>query len=146
MITPDNLWCLAEEYYKAGRTLFLKGKKNINYGIPCYYLYCHSIELSLKAFLLGRGINQNELKKRKYGHNLEALLNEARRRKLGREVKLDKNDLKMIKFFNVLYSNKEFEYSERWSVPQVPNASYLDMTAKKFLKGLYDYTIEKTTV
>jgi hypothetical protein len=56
--------------------------------MPYYFLLGQSIELSLKAFLLGRGVPLKELRSRKYGHNLETLLDEARRRKLGLEVKL----------------------------------------------------------
>jgi len=44
-----------------------------------YYLLCHSIELSLKCFLLGKGVSKEELKDfRKYGHHLIKLITQAR--------------------------------------------------------------------
>ena len=39
-----------------------------------YYLACHSMELSLKAYLLLRGIPKDEIRKRHYGHNLDNIL------------------------------------------------------------------------
>ena len=46
-----------------------------------YYLLGHSLELLLKSFLIGRGTEVSELRSRKYGHDLEKLLTESKRRK-----------------------------------------------------------------
>ena len=46
-----------------------------------------------------RGIPSEDLRK-KYGHDLDALLCRSRRRKLGREVKLKANDLSAIDVLN----------------------------------------------
>lgn len=75
-----------------------------------YYLAGHSIELSLKAFLLSRGVPITALRKRPYGHNLAALLREARRRKLGRVAKLSRHDVAVVNLLNACYGTKEFEY------------------------------------
>lgn len=45
-------------------------------AIPYYYLISHSTELLLKSALLKRNFTRDELRKFKYGHNLENLLNE----------------------------------------------------------------------
>ena len=50
--------------------------------LVAFYLIGHSIELSLKAFLLGRGVSVTVLKSKRFGHDLSALLVESRRRKL----------------------------------------------------------------
>jgi len=62
-----------------------------------YFLVGCSIELSLKAFLFARGEKINRLK-REYGHDLSKLIFESRRRKLGREVKLTRNQLQLSKY------------------------------------------------
>ena len=49
---------------------------------PTEFLYWHSIELFLKAYLLADGMELSELRKRKYGHNLSALTEEAKKRGL----------------------------------------------------------------
>ena len=44
---------------------------------PRYFLFCHAIELALKAFLAQKtGLSQKELAD-KFGHDLDALLKEG---------------------------------------------------------------------
>ncbi|MEM0950070.1 MAG: hypothetical protein AAGK37_21935 [Pseudomonadota bacterium] len=49
---------------------------------PIEFLYWHSIELFLKAYLVTDGMSPSELRQRKYGHNLTALRDEAKKRGL----------------------------------------------------------------
>ena len=79
-------------------------------SLVAYYLAGHSIELSFKAFLLGRGMTVETLRNRKYGHNLSVLLAESRRRKLGNCVKLARQDLAVVQTLDGCYAAKEFEY------------------------------------
>ena len=76
-----------------------------------YYLLGHSVELSLKAFLLGRGLTIKVLRNKPYGHDLVALVREARRRRLGNLVKLSRRDLAVIDTLNECYGAKELEYA-----------------------------------
>jgi hypothetical protein len=76
-----------------------------------YYLLGHSVELSLKAFLLGRGVSIKVLRNKPYGHDLVALVREARRRRLGNLVKLSRRDLAVIEVLNECYGSKELEYA-----------------------------------
>jgi len=39
---------------------------------PAYFLAMHGIELTLKAFLLYRGLSDKELRSKQYGHDLKA--------------------------------------------------------------------------
>src|SRR5215472_12927666 len=55
---------------------------------PCYLLYCQSLELILKAFLLLKRISQAKLKRQPYGHDLEALLKEANHQGLDTYVRV----------------------------------------------------------
>ena len=79
-------------------------------SLVAYYLAGHSIELSLKAFLLGRGLPIETLRSRKYGHDLSALLLESRKRKLGNCVKLSRRELAVVHTLNDCYAAKELEY------------------------------------
>ncbi|QFU16569.1 hypothetical protein [Microvirga thermotolerans] len=79
---PDHLLARdflerAEEFYGAFRAL--PAKKPISW--PRYYLLTHTIELSLKAFLLRKGVSRADLWK-KFRHNINSLLSEAMSRGL----------------------------------------------------------------
>ena len=109
-------------------------------SLPAYYLIGHSIELSLKAFLVARGCPVNELRKaNKYGHNLDALLSEARRRKLGREVTLNRNAEKAIRMLSPTYKGKRLEYME-YGKYRLPQYRFMRAVAKNLLDGLHRYS------
>ena len=110
-----GFWSHAKEFLSA--TNVVKDPRESNNGridfsliVPAYYLVGHSIELSLKSYLAAKGYKVSELRSKKYGHDLEKLLIEARRRNLGREVKLSKHQVKAIKLLNDTYKSKRFEY------------------------------------
>ena len=98
----------------------------------------HSIELSLKAFLAARGVSVADLKSRKYGHDLKALLTEARKRRLGLEVKLTPVDIGVIKLLNFDYVAKRFEYRET-GVYHLPLINLAEEVTLKLVKGLKKY-------
>ncbi|TZF80717.1 hypothetical protein [Cognatilysobacter lacus] len=103
-----------------------------------YYLVGHSVELSLEAFLLGRGVAIAKLRNKPFGHNLVSLVSEARRRKLGLVVKLSRQELLVLSVLNECYSAKELEYSVTGlrRLPRYPLAVAL---ASKLLKELAPY-------
>jgi hypothetical protein len=80
-------------------------------SLTAYYLVGHSIELSLKAFLLGRSAPSKTLRNKPYGHDLSTLLREARRRKLGNLAKLSRGDIAVLNVLNECYGTKELEYA-----------------------------------
>ena len=61
---------------------------------PTEFLYWHSIELFLKAYLLVDGMELKTLRSRNYGHNLTALTEEAKKRGL----QLTSKDEELISF------------------------------------------------
>ncbi len=99
-------------------------------SLVAYYLAGHSIELSFKAFLLGRGLTVETLRGRKYGHNLSALLAESRRRKLGNCVKLSRQDLAVVQTLNGCYAAKELEYMFYGSRTIPPYSLFVALAAK----------------
>ena len=72
------------------------------------YLMCHSIELSLKAYLCMKGINMPEAIK--YMHNLEKIIDKCIKLDLSTLVKLSKSEIEEVKKASIYYAGKVFEY------------------------------------
>lgn len=138
-----GFWSHAEQYLMAAEKVKSpavpqKGKSRFELIFPAYYLVGHSIELSLKSFLSAKGYPHSELRKKRYGHNLESLLSECTRRKLGREVKLLKIEVNGILLLNKTYCDKKFEYLEYGNF-RLPEYSFVFGIARKLLDGLNRY-------
>ena len=106
-ISPSGFYKYSKDFFNIGK-LCEKRKK---FSPVPYYLYCRSIELILKSFLLYKGISKSELKI-KYSHDLIKILKKI-------ELLLNKNLLnskekKTILKASYYYSNKNkgFEYFE----------------------------------
>jgi hypothetical protein len=54
-----------------------------------YFLFCHAIEVGLKAYLLKTGTTVHEVRDR-YGHNLGRLLRDAKARGLATDARIDR--------------------------------------------------------
>jgi len=79
--------------------------------IPVMYLIAHSMELSIKAFLLFKGVEMKDLKKyKKYGHDIMKCLKKAK--ELGIENIVEITDLEegSLEVLNNLYHAKELNY------------------------------------
>ena len=107
-------------------------------SLVAYYLAAHAIELSLKSFLLVKGVSVQVLRSRTYGHNLAALLTESRRRRLGLVVKLSESEVRMIRLMNETYSAKELEYRYGGSRVLPPYAG-LVVIAERLCSGVHGY-------
>jgi HEPN domain len=77
--------------------------------IPVMFLVRQSIELSLKAYLLQRGVSLTKLRT-KLGHNLHKLLRKAKELDLKNLVELTEEELNTIEILNVLYTTKQLQY------------------------------------
>src|SRR5688572_15835808 len=64
-------WRRSKEFLEAANLVAEAAGERVS--IPAYYLWAHSIELSLKVFLISQGVSLRELKSRQLGHNLMAL-------------------------------------------------------------------------
>ena len=72
------------------------------------YLICHSIELSLKAYLCMKGIKMPEAIK--YMHKLEKILDKCIKLDLSTLVTLSNSEIEEIEKASIYYSGKVFEY------------------------------------
>lgn len=76
--------------------------------IPALYLVGHSIELSLKAYLLSQRVTLREL--RHFGHNLHASFRKAKELGLLSHVQFTAPEEDALKILDSLYSTKQLEY------------------------------------
>ena len=134
--TPYGMWRYGNDFRKAA--LAVSSHYNDRAFMPYYFLLGQSIELSLKAFLLGRGVSLKELRSKKYGHDLKALLDEARRHRLGLEVKLENTHCAVIHLLGIEYLDKRFQYI-RTGLMHLPDIWLAQEAADKLSNGLEDY-------
>ena len=76
---------------------------------PIYFCICQSIELSLKAFLLGSGYTEEKLRN-KIGHDLVKAIKKARKLNLDVHFKFSSNDKELIRVINRYYQGKDLQY------------------------------------
>lgn len=113
LTTPIGLVRYAFDFMEAARAADDKmGRKKgfeIIAPVPVMFLVGQSVELTLKAFLLSRGVPLNKLRK-DYGHNLHRALRKAKELGLFPIAPLAEDELEAIECLNTLYSSKELQY------------------------------------
>jgi hypothetical protein len=130
--TPHGFWRFAADYLLAARAVDVKIAEH-RLLFPALQLYATSIELSLKAFLLKRGHTIADL--RKLSHDLTKALTLARKRKLGRSVKLDRREIAAIHILNITYATHQLRYIVTGAT-KVPQLVYIARAAKELVLGL----------
>lgn len=111
--TPIGLVRYAKEFHDAALgtddTLGMKPGYEIIAPVPVLCLIGHSMELSLKAFLLHNGVTLRELRIQ-FGHNLGKCFKKAKELGLLGAVAFDEHELGAFSVLNELYSTKQLEY------------------------------------
>jgi hypothetical protein len=134
-ISPYGFHRHGSEFVAAARAVDFESKFS---PVP-YYLYCHGIELLLKAFLLVRGVPKPYLKK-KFGHNLEAALRQAEDLGLRAAVPIGARERAELLKANAYYMDKGFEYFDVGSAvtryQDLPDLPTLDAVAGRLIDGL----------
>lgn len=140
-ISPLGFHHYASEFLLTARAT----KRQESFSPVPYYLYCHSIELSLKAFLLCKGVSKRELKK-KLIHNLDKIFVRACALGIKAMVNLSTNHEACISKANKYYQAKGFEY---FDVKQAgtgyqnrPDLNDLDCLAELLLNQLKQCCVE----
>ena len=83
---------------------------------PFWFCIFQSIELSLKAFLRGKGYSKKQLKAHELGHHLAALYDAAKLHGLDEVVSLSSDEEALVRDVGEMYSSKVFQYAEAgWS-------------------------------
>lgn len=143
-ISPLGFHRYASEFYEAARSL----QRPENYSPVHYYLYCRSLELALKAYLLAKGISKKKLKN-KFRHDLKKTLRKAESLGLGDEVSLSDEQRDHLALANAHYKSKAFEYfevstlvSQMKGQHNLPDLDVLESLSGSLLKGIRQTCIE----
>lgn len=107
-ISPLGFHRYASEFHRAAKGFEIKD----GFSPVPYYLVCRSLELSLKAFLLAKGVSRQKLKQRSLGHDLEKVLEKAISMGLDKYVSFTPKDKVELEKANKYYATKGFEYFE----------------------------------
>jgi hypothetical protein len=141
-ISPFGFFHYGKEFLDAA-----KGFKQSAYYSPApYFLYCRSIELFLKAFLLAKGVPKKHLPKRNlYWHDLEKILKKAQDLSLSAFVKITPEQEKEISKANRYYAFKGFEYFEVIkgvkAYPELPDLLFLEKVASELVTHLESFCL-----
>jgi hypothetical protein len=87
-----------------------RDRKTEFYTPTPYYLYCRALELTLKSYLLAKGVPKKRIKTRKLGHNLVALLDLATKLGIESYLSIKPTWRSHLTGANSFYESKEFEY------------------------------------
>ena len=130
----------AKAYLKAGNAL---SQSDIEMYSPVYFLLCHAIELSLKAFILASGGSERELKQQDTRHHLNVLRDRACA--LGYQSANEKTD-EVIEMLAPYHSNHSFRYKDPGYASLPIIADTIDVNAGRdqsgrLAKGAIDVTL-----
>lgn len=77
--------------------------------VPVMYMIGHSIELSLKSYLLHTGTKEDQLRN-EYGHDLIKAFDAANNAGLSKLIDYEDIELEVLSFLNKLYQSKQLNY------------------------------------
>ena len=137
-----GLWTYANNYLDAGYAVATSVSQALA-PIPAYFLYCHAIELALKAYLRGAGSSITEIKR--IGHNLSKAHKIALSIGLNDVCELTQEQAEAIELANPIYSKKEFEYITV-GFKTLPNIKILQSTAGSLIYGIKKFCNEKRNI
>jgi hypothetical protein len=130
-----GLWTYAKDYLDAGYAVTTSVPRALA-PTPAYYLYCHAIELALKAYLRGTGASITDLKR--IGHDLSKAYKKALSIGIKDICELTPELVEAIELANPIYSKKEFEYI-KVGFRTLPNINVLQATAVSLIYGIKQF-------
>ena len=140
-ITPLGFHRYASEFLRAARAF--DGDEKFS-PVP-YYLYCRSLELGFKAFLLGKSVSKHEIKT-VIGHDLMKALDKANRLELGQFVTVTDAQVAQLDRAHKYYASKGFEYfrvvDAMTGYPDLPDVAILDDLAGALVGNLERYCLD----
>jgi len=140
-ISPLGFLIYAEDFLKA----YNKYDIDKSFTPVPYYLVCRSIELSLKGFLIAKGIKKNDLKSNNLGHDLKKVLAEAIKKDLNSICLISDKQKQEIEKANNWYQRKGFEYFDLQNIidgtKTLPNLKVLETVANKLISNLKPFCL-----
>jgi len=143
-ISPLGFHRYASEFLHAARSV----RVGPSFSPVPYYLYCRSLELVLKAFLLTKDVSVRELKSRNLGHDLVKVLDRAKTLGVKQLLTVTSAHEKELVKANNYYASKGFEYFEVMKAvhgyPELPEVSVLAELASHLLAALEPVCLNAT--
>lgn len=130
--TAFGMWRYGNDYLRA--SVYVLSQYPDQPFVPYLSLLGQSIELSLKAFLLTKGITLTELKN-EYRHDLKALVEEARRQGIESHVTLANTHWAVIILMSDEYKTKRYHYI-RTGMMMVPDLRLGHEAAEQLSAGI----------
>lgn len=125
----------ANDFYRASSMIDDKMGREKGFEIaapvPVMYMIGHSIELSLKSYLLYTGTSEDDLRTL-YGHNLSKAFEAACNAGLKELATFEQTELEVLNILNQLYKSKELNYI-RTGYKKFPPFGPVEALAKKLL-------------
>jgi|CXWL01.1.fsa_nt_gi hypothetical protein len=138
--TPLGLLRYALEYYAAADAaddaIGDDDGHEVHAPMVVNFLVGQAIELGLKAFLLESGLSVDELRSRKYGHDLIALFDEAKTRGFANGGEVGARERAMLMLLNPSYKDRELQYSKAGTKEAFPVFGPLEEAAVSILRRL----------
>lgn len=135
--TPTGLVTYANDFRKTALAANEQFDTTYRLGgvasVSVMYLVAHSIELSIKAYLLHKGQSLEQTKK--IGHDLCRALKKAKELGIGDIVQITDDEINALQLLNNLYSKKELNYIVT-GVKQFPVFDPLNTLNGKLLHGV----------
>ena len=138
-ITPTGFLVYARNYFSVATNWIPDGK----YSPVPYFLFCRSIELGFKAFILAKGEKLNFVKL-KIGHNLEKALDKAVNYSLEDFVAITLEEKKQLQKANTYYNDKGFEYFDIKNLldkNNLPDIEILKQFSEKLLRDIEHFIL-----
>lgn len=134
--TSVGFWFDAREFLVAAEHVI---NRATGVSLPAYFLFSRSIELSLKAYLLGCDMTAKTLSSRKFGHNLAALLAEAVDKRLHALVPFEPDESTVVQLLSLEYLNTRLGYRVSGATYLLPSIEITEEVARKLISGLANF-------
>lgn len=122
--TAVGLARYAKEYIEAAILVDAQMGKRKSFGHiqspPAVFLLAHGLEITLKAYLLHKGMTIDVLAKRPFGHNLKRLRREAKVRGLDEHYRGKSAELRAVLVLDALNVRHQQRYIETGATVSLP--------------------------
>lgn len=133
--SPEGFFSYARSYARAADVLLQNGTPDTR--IPVLFLLAHSLELSLKAFLLSQDVDAVALSRKPYGHDVEYCLTDSLSRGLLHGRELPPEERLAVVTVSGLFKEKELNYL--YEYPKgLPDADALCRSVRRVLSAVFD--------
>lgn len=139
--SPYGLWRYGNDYHNASVTLLLNHDESL--FTPFFSTSAQSIELSFKAFLLTKGFKVEELRKRKYGHDLTKLFMTSLDKGIADLVNIETGYFACIDLLNHEYKHKKYHYIKTGTM-LIPRTDLVINASLELTKSLELYCFANT--